>query len=44
MRTVLDLLTLSKMGHKIEKAAYSDKIRSSEDWRPRKLISFLISP
>lgn len=44
MHTVLDLLTLSKMGHKIEKAAYSDKIRSAEDWRPRKLISFLISP
>lgn len=44
MHTVLDLLSLSKMGHKIEKAAYSDKIRSGEDWRPRKLISFLISP
>lgn len=44
MRTVLNLLTLSKMGHKIEKAAYSDKIRSGEDWRLRKLISFLISP
>lgn len=44
MRTVLNLLTLSKMGHKIEKAAYSDKIRSGEDWRPWKLISFLISP